>query len=160
MKDSFSSLAALMGEREAPAEETIRIGHIQVRYLVDGSGAGETGLYELRLPARSNVLPSYSNTRSGEILYVLEGRLCHSVEGLVRVLGPGDVAVVARGAVHGLSNPYEESVYALVVVTPDTGPQCFRDLAALVDSTGRADKGKVAEAMARHGLVPAPPRAA
>lgn len=144
-----------MNQQPTPAQEAIRIGMIEIRYLLDGSAAGHSGLFEMTLPPRANVPPAHSHPDADELLYVLQGRLRHSVDGAQRDLGPGDCAFTPRGAVHGFSNPFDETVRTLTVLTPDIGAGYFRDAAAVVNAGGPPDKARLLEVMTRHGLRPA-----
>jgi quercetin dioxygenase-like cupin family protein len=145
-----------MNQQQAGADDIIRIGQIEILYLVDGAGTGEPGMFEMTLPPRSNVPPAHSHSNAEEMLYVVEGRIRVSVDGVEHDLGPGDSAFTPRGAVHGFSNPFDEPVRTLTVLTPDIGAQYFRDAAAVVNAGGPPDKAKLVEVMSRHGLVPAP----
>jgi quercetin dioxygenase-like cupin family protein len=115
-------------------DATIRIGRIEVRHLVDGSGSGHKGLFEMRLPPNSSVPTERAHCDAEEMLYVLEGRLRHSIDGVERDLGPGDSAFKPRGAVHSFSNPFQETVRTLTVMAPDLGAKSFREAAAAVAS--------------------------
>lgn len=145
---------------DARDREVIRIGSIEIRYLVDGSEAGHSGLFEMTLPPRSNVPPPHSHADAEEVMHVLEGRLRYSVDGVERELGPGDFAFTPKGGVHGFSNPYDATVRTLTVLTPDIGAQYFRDVAAVVGAGGPPDRARMLEVMRRHGLVPAAPSGA
>jgi quercetin dioxygenase-like cupin family protein len=139
--------------------EIIRIGPIEIRYLVDGSRTGQSGVFEMDLPPGASVPPAYSHENSGGVLYVLEGRLRHSVDGVERDLGPGDCAITPRGVTHGFTNPFDATVRTLTVLTPDIGAQHFRDAAAAFDAGAGVDRAALAEVMRRHGLTLAAPRA-
>jgi quercetin dioxygenase-like cupin family protein len=144
-----------MNPQSTIPQEAIRIGRIEISYLVDGTGAGHSGLFEMTLPPNANVPPAHSHEDAEEVLYVLQGRLRHSVDGVERDLGPGDSAFTPKGAVHGFSNPFEETVRTLTVLTPDIGAQYFRDVAGVVNAGGPPDKAKLLEVMTRYGLAPA-----
>jgi quercetin dioxygenase-like cupin family protein len=146
-----------MAHDDSLPEAPIRIGSIQIRYLVDGSSTGSSGMFEMIVPPGSNAPPPHSHEGSDELLYVLEGRLRYSVNGVERDLGPGDSALTPRGSVHGFSNPFDETARTLTVLTPDIGAQYFRDAAEVVNAGGPPDKARLAEVMTRHGLVLAPP---
>lgn len=118
----------------ARVDATIRIGAIEVRHLVDGSGAGHKGLFEMRLPPNTSVPSEHAHCGAEEMLYVLEGRLRHSIGGVEQDLGPGDSAFKPRGAVHSFSNPFHETVRTLTVMAPDLGAQSFREAAAVIAS--------------------------
>lgn len=63
-----------------------------------------------------------------------------------------------RGSVHQFSNPHGQPARALIILTPDIGAQYFHDVAAVVSAGGPPDRVKLAEVMAKYGLVPAAPR--
>jgi quercetin dioxygenase-like cupin family protein len=142
-----------MREPDTAAEPPIRIGQIEIRYLVDGSATGQNGMFEMILPPGSNVPPPHSHPGSDELLYVVEGRLRHSVDGVERDLGPGESVFTRRGSVHGFSNPFAEPARTLTVLTPDIGAQYFRDAAEVANAGGPPDRARLAEVMTRHGLV-------
>lgn len=138
--------------------EVIRIGQMEIRYLVDGSAAGHSGMFEMTIPPNSNTPPPHSHSDNEEVLYVLEGTLRHTVDGVQRDLAPGDFAFTPRGGVHGFSNPFDQPVRALTVLTPDIGAQYFRDAGMVVNAGGPPDKVKLVEVMTRYGLkLCAPP---
>jgi quercetin dioxygenase-like cupin family protein len=76
---------------QSSGEEPIRIGQLQIRYLVDGvvSGAAN-GLFELTVPAGARVPPAHSHRDNEEIVYVLEGVLRYAVDDEVRDLASGE----------------------------------------------------------------------
>ena len=147
-----------LGNRES-TRETIQIGRLGIRYLIDGSASGGMGVFELSVPPDSNVPPPHSHTQSEECVYVLEGTLRYSVDGVVRDLRPGDWMSTPRGSVHGFSNPHDRIARALIVLTPDIGAQYFRDVAAVVQAAGPPDRAKLLEVMSRYGLKPGVPAA-
>ena len=135
--------------------EPVKIGQLEVRYLIDGTAEAGMGLFELTVPAGSNVPPPHSHTHNEECVYVLEGTLRYSVDGVTRDLRPGDWMRTPRGSVHGFSNPHHESARALIILTPDIGAQYFRDVANIVNASGPPNPTQLIAVMARYGLVPA-----
>jgi quercetin dioxygenase-like cupin family protein len=132
----------------------IRIGQLEIRYLVDGRLSGTaTGVFELTVEPGARVPPAHSHRDNEEIVYILEGRLRYSVDGETRDLGAGERMHTPRGAVHAFSNPHDERARALIMLTPDIGAQYFRDIAEIANAPGGPNPGKMAEVMARHGLV-------
>jgi quercetin dioxygenase-like cupin family protein len=129
--------------------ETIKIGQLEVKYLVDGAAKGGLGVFELTLPPGAMVPPAHSHTNNEECVYVLEGTLRYSVDAETRDLKPGDWMSTPPGAVHAFMNPGDVTARALVMLTPDIGAVYFREVAAAVP-----DKAKLMEVMKRHGLVP------
>jgi hypothetical protein len=92
-------------------------------------------------------------------VYALDGMLRYSVDGVVRDLTSGDWMFTPRGSVHHFSNPHDQVARALIILTPDIGPQYFRDIAAIVNAGGPPDRAKLLTVMSQYGLVlPAPPQ--
>lgn len=138
--------------------DVIKIGQLQIRYLIDGADHAGIGVFELTVPAGSNVPPPHSHTHNEECVYVLEGTLRYSVDNDMRDLRPGDWMRTPQGSVHGFSNPHAECARALIVLTPDIGAQYFRDVAQVVSTGGLPDLTQLLAVMTRYGLVPAPQR--
>ncbi len=142
------------------AQDVIRIGQLEIRYLQQAGTHCEMGCFELRVPPGSNVPPPHSHSANEELVYVLEGTLRYTVGGETRDLGPGDSMATPRGVVHGFSNPHAATARALVINTPDIGPQYFRDAAAIVNAGGPPDRARLVAVMQRYGLALAAPAAA
>ncbi|ALL71661.1 cupin (plasmid) [Paraburkholderia caribensis MBA4] len=137
--------------------EPINIGQLSIQYLIDGTATGGMGVFELTVAPGSQVPPPHSHARNEECVYVLEGILRYSVDGVVRDLAPGEWMFTPRGSVHHFSNPHNGTARALIVMTPDIGAQYFRDVGTIVNAGGPTDRGKLIGVMSRYGLVPAPP---
>ncbi|MBN3760536.1 cupin domain-containing protein [Burkholderia sp. Ac-20365] len=137
--------------------EPINIGQLSIQYLIDGTATGGMGVFELTVAPGSQVPPPHSHTRNEECVYVLEGLLRYSVDGVMRDLAPGEWMFTPRGSVHHFSNPHNDTARALIVLTPDIGVQYFRDVGAIVSTGGPPDLSKLIGVMSRYGLVPAPP---
>jgi uncharacterized cupin superfamily protein len=135
----------------------IHAGQLGIRYLVDGSGTGSLGLFELTVPPGSNVPPAHSHSNNEELVYVLEGTLRYRVGSEVRDLSPGETMHTPRGVVHAFSNPSDSTARALIILSPDIGAQYFRDVAEVVNTGHPPDKAALVAVMGRYGLVPAPP---
>ena len=138
--------------------EPIPVGQLIIQYLIDGTATGGMGVFELTVPPNSNVPPPHSHTRNEECVYVLDGVLRYSVDGVGRDLARGEWMFTPRGSVHHFSNPHGAPARALIVLTPDIGAQYFRDVGAIVNAGGPPDRAKLIGVMARYGLVPAPPQ--
>ncbi|QQX88336.1 cupin domain-containing protein [Cupriavidus necator] len=137
--------------------EPINIGQLSIQYLIDGTATGGMGVFELTVAPGSQVPPPHSHTHNEECVYVLEGILRYSVDGVVRDLVPGEWMFTPRGSVHHFSNPHNGTARALIVLTPDIGAQYFRDVGTIVSAGGPVDPSKLIDVMSRYGLVPAPP---
>src|SRR5947208_9993953 len=139
----------------------IRIGGLEIRYLIDGTvnGAG-LGVFELTVPPGARVPPAHSHRGNEEVVYILDGVLRYTVDDETRDLTQGQRMYTPRGSVHGFSNPHDSPARALVILTPDIGAQYFRDIAAVATAPGGPNPAKMAEVMTRYGLVLAPPKSA
>lgn len=140
-----------MQPTEQPA---IKVGQLEIRYLVDGTVAGSgVGMFELTVPAGARVPPPHSHRDNEEVVYVLEGTLRYRVDDEQRDLGPGERMYTPRGSVHAFSNPHGSTARALIILTPDIGAQYFRDVADIANAAGGPNPAKMAEMMARYGLT-------
>lgn len=137
--------------------DPIKAGQLEIRYLIDGAAQGGLGVFELTVPAGSNVPPPHSHTFNEECVYVLAGTLRYTVDGEARDLHAGDWMHTPKGSVHGFSNPHAATARALIVLTPDIGAQYFRDVADIVNAGGSPDRTRLLAVMAHYGLVPAAP---
>jgi len=135
----------------------IKVGQLGIHYLLDGSSNASMGMFELTVPAGSNVPPPHSHSNNEECLYVLSGTLRYTVGAEARDLTPGQGMRTPKGVPHGFSNPFSETARALVVLSPDVGAQYFRDVAEVINAGGPPDKAALVAAMAKYGLVVAAP---
>ena len=145
-----------------PADETIRLGPLVVRFLVVGENAtGSVAAFELSVPGGQRLAaPAHSHDGFEETIYGIEGVLTWTVDGRQIDVGPGQALCIPRGAVHRFDNNSGLDAKTLCVITPAViGPQYFRECAALMNEAagGPPDRAKMTEIMLRHGLTPAPP---
>jgi len=145
-----------------PADETIQLGPLAVRFLVTGEHAsGTVALFELSVPgAQRLAAPAHSHDGFEETVYGIEGVLTWTVDGRQVDVGPGEALCIPRGAVHRFDNNTASDVKALCAATPAAiGPEYFRECAEVMRAAagGPPDRLKLAEIMRRHGLTPAPP---
>jgi quercetin dioxygenase-like cupin family protein len=151
-----------------PADETIRLGPLSVRFLVTGEdSAGSIAAFELFVPAAARLMaPAHSHDHYEETVYGIAGVLTWTVDGKPIEVGPGQALCIPRGAGHRFDNTGSQDVKALCVITPAAiGPQYFRESAEVLNAAagGPPDRAKLAEIMKRHGLTLAsvqPPRQA
>ncbi|MBX3589494.1 MAG: cupin domain-containing protein [Burkholderiaceae bacterium] len=139
------------------SSDLIKVGQLEIRYLVDGSKSGGLGVFELVVPPGANVPPPHSHRHNEEFFYVVEGSLGYSVDGESRELAPGEWMSTPRGSVHAFRNTGTQTARALVVLTPDIGAQYFRDVAEVVNAGGPPDRAKLLDVMSRYGLAAAAP---
>ncbi|MGE5188949.1 MAG: cupin domain-containing protein [Gemmatimonadota bacterium] len=151
--------------RVNPSEETIRIGPLGIRFLLDGDESnGSVSVFELVVPAGQKLpAPSHRNDAYEETLYGIEGVLTWTVDGEPIAVGPGQALCIPRGSAHRFDNPGSADAKQLVVITPAImGAAYFREAAEAINAAaGRPpDRGKLTEIMRRHGMtVVAPPPA-
>ena len=140
--------------------EHIRIGQMDIRFLLEGSASGgSVAMFEFDVPADGRVPIAHSHDAYEETIYGLAGMLTWTVDGRVHNLSPGEVLCIPRGAVHRFDNTSGAAATMLAVVTPGVlNPDYFRELAALVGAAagGPPNLAAIAEVMRRHGLTPAP----
>jgi quercetin dioxygenase-like cupin family protein len=144
-----------------PAEETIRLGPLAVRFLVTGrQSSGSIAAFELTVPGRQRLAaPAHSHDKYEETIYGIDGVMTWTVNGTAFEVGPGQALCIPRGAVHRFDNNTAADVKALCLISPAAiGPEYFRESAALINAAagGPPDRIKMAEIMRRHGLTPAP----
>jgi quercetin dioxygenase-like cupin family protein len=140
--------------------EEIRLGGMAIRFRVEGDqSGGSVAVFEFDVPAGASVAAAHSHDGFEETIYGLEGVLTWTVEGTATDVGPGDVLVIPRGAVHQFVNAGDVDATALAIVTPGVlGPGFFREAAAVLAAAagGPPDLAAIAAVMRRHGLTPAP----
>jgi quercetin dioxygenase-like cupin family protein len=144
-----------------PAEETIRLGPLAVRFLVTGgNSSGSLAAFEMMVPGRQRLMaPAHSHDKYEETIYGIDGVLTWTVNGTRFEVGPGQALCIPRGAVHRFDNHGEADVKALCTISPAAiGPEFFRESAEVINAAtaGPPDRVKLAEIMRRHGLTPAP----
>jgi quercetin dioxygenase-like cupin family protein len=147
-----------------PAEETIAVGGLAVRFLLTGDdSSGSIATFEMTVPSGKRLpAPAHSHEHFEETIYGLSGVLALTVDGRTLAVGPGQAVGIPRGAVHRFDNDTTEEVKTLCVITPAAlGPPYFREMAELLQASagGPPDRAKVLEIMLRHGLKPAMPPA-
>jgi len=141
------------GAMEANKNNTVRIGQLELRFMVGEPGAT---VFEFTVPSHARVPAPHFHRDADELLYGLEGVLTVTVDGRKTELAAGDAVFIPRGSVHHHENPHEAQARALVAITPGTiGRAYFEELAEVVNVPGRPDLARVQEIMLRHGLVPA-----
>ena len=145
-----------------PAEETIHVGGLAIRFLLTSENStGSIAAFEMVVPGGQKLpAPTHSHDHYEETIYGVEGLLTLTVDGSQVELGPGQALCIPRGAIHRFDNNTKSDVKALCVITPAAlGPQYFREIAEELEaSAGRPpDRTKMMAIMLRHGLTPAPP---
>ena len=151
-----------MDLRVNPADETITLGPLGVRFLITGADSnGSVAAFELAVPAAERLAaPAHSHDHYEETIYGIDGVVTWTVDGVAIEVAPGQALCIPRGAVHRFDNLGARNAKALCVISPAAiGPEYFREAAAVIDAAagGPPDKAKLVEVMLRHGLTPAAP---
>ena len=113
----------------------------------------------MTVPPGARVPPAHSHGGNEEVVYVLDGVLRYTVDDETRDLTPGQRMYTPSGSVHDFGNPHDGTARALIILTPDIGLQCFRDVAEVAGAPGGPDPATMAAVMTRYGLVLAAPKA-
>ena len=147
--------------RVNPAEESIRVGPLTIRFLLTGDNSTSSiAAFEMTVPGAQRLpAPAHSHDHYEETIYGIDGELTWTVGGKQVDVGPGQALCIPRGAIHRFENNGTQDVKALCVITPAAiGPQFFREAAEVINAAagGPPDRVKMAEIMRRHGLTPAP----
>jgi len=145
-----------------PADETIRLGPLEVRFLLTGeNSAGHLAVFEVVVPGLQRLMgPAHSHDHYEETIYGIGGVLTWTVDGKQIEVGAGHALCIPRGAVHRFDNNAAQDAKVLCMVTPAAiGPQFFREVAEAMKASVDCppDRVKMMEIMLRHGLTPAPP---
>jgi quercetin dioxygenase-like cupin family protein len=138
--------------------ETIRVGSLSVRFVLDAeTSGGSATAFECEVPASAVMSAAHSHDGFAETNYGLAGVTTFTVDGELRELHPGEVVFIPRGAVHAFENRHDGDAKFLAVVTPGVfGPSYFNEIAAVLSAAGGPpDPAAIGEVMRRHGLTPA-----
>jgi quercetin dioxygenase-like cupin family protein len=142
-----------------PADETIALGPLAIRFLVAGEDSGgSVAAFELSVGAGQRLMaPAHSHDHYEETIYGLTGTLTWTVNGQPIEVGPGQALCIARGAVHRFDNLGSCEAKVLCVISPaEIGPQYFREVREVMEAAagGPPDRDRIVEVMRRHGLTP------
>jgi quercetin dioxygenase-like cupin family protein len=143
---------------ESTQKETITVGQLGVRFLVEAEDSnGTVAVFECDVPAEARMPAPHSHDAFEETVYGLQGVATFTVDGETIEIGPGDSVCIRRGVVHGFENRGREDVRFLAVASPGVlGPTYFHELAEVLAGGGPPNRAALVEVMLGHGLVPAP----
>ena len=110
-----------------PADETIRLGPLAVRFLVTGRRTpAEASRLSSDCPGRRRLAaPAHSHDQYEETIYGIGGVLTWTVNGSPFDVGAGQALCIPRGAVHRFDNHGDVDVRALCVITPAAMGRCI-----------------------------------
>jgi quercetin dioxygenase-like cupin family protein len=142
-------------------EETINVGALSVRFLVEAADSnGTASVFECFVPANARMPAPHSHNGFEETIYGLEGVSAWTIDRETVEIGPGEAVCVSRGQIHGFDNRGSVDAKFLAIATPAVfGPSYFREVGEVLaaSSGGPPDLAAIGEVMRRHGLTPAPP---
>jgi mannose-6-phosphate isomerase-like protein (cupin superfamily) len=128
------------------------LGSIGVRFMVDGSEAGERfSLVEHPMSPRALAAPLHRHTREDEYSYILEGRMGALLGDEVVEAGPGDLVFKPRNQWHTFWNAGDEPCRILEIISPAGFEDFFAELVAMGGVAG-ADPAALARLNERYGL--------
>ena len=107
-------------------QQVVKVGQLEIRYLVEGAQEGGLGVFEMKVPAGAHVPPPHSHRDNEECVYVLEGTLRYTVDEQTRDLKPRDWISTPRGSVPHFSNPAAAPPRRLVLLPPALVAPYFR----------------------------------
>jgi quercetin dioxygenase-like cupin family protein len=143
------------------ARETITVGQLGVRFLVEaGDSNGTAAVFECYVPANAKMPAPHSHDAFEETIYGLEGVSTWTIGGETIEIGPGEAVCVARGAPHGFENRGSTDATFLAIATPGVfGPAYFHEVGDVLAASagGPPDRAALIEVMLRHGLTLAQP---
>src|SRR5664280_3602113 len=115
-------------------QEVIRIGQIEVRYLLEGTDTnGTLALFECTIPPNVRVPAPHRHEAYDETIWGITGTCTFVVEVRELALAPGQALFISRGAAHQFVNRGSETVRFLAAVTPGVlSPDYFREVGAVV----------------------------
>jgi quercetin dioxygenase-like cupin family protein len=149
---------------QATSDETITVGALSVRFLVDATASnGSASVFECYVPAGSRMPAPHSHDGFEETIYGLEGTTTWTINGETVDVGPGQAVCVQRGQIHGFENRGDVDATFLAIASPALfGAAYFREMHEVLAANGGGPPDLVAigEVMRRHGVTPAPPSAA
>ena len=128
------------------------LGSIGVRFMVDGSEAGERfSLVEHPMSPRALAAPLHLHTREDEYSFVLEGRMGALLGDEVVEAGPGDLVFKPRHQWHTFWNAGDEPCRILEIISPAGFERFFRELVDMGGVT-QADPEAFEQLRERYGL--------
>ena len=138
----------------ASLQEVIRIGQIEIRYLLEGADTnGALAVFEAVVPPNARVPAPHRHVTYDETICELAGTCVFTVEGRELALAPSQALFIPRGAAHGFVNRGTVPARFFATVTPGVlRSDFFREVAAVVNAGGPPDQKRIAEIMQRHGL--------
>src|SRR4051812_48260818 len=118
----------------AQPKQTIQIGQMQIRFLLDGEDTNNgLVMFEFLIPEGAKVPMPHYHKEVDEVVYGLEGITTTMVDGKTIEIRAGDQVFIPKGSVHHHDNRHVGVAKSLVILTPATiGPAYFSELSDLI----------------------------
>jgi quercetin dioxygenase-like cupin family protein len=141
-------------------KERINVGQIIIDFLLEAADTnGSAAMFEFTVPVGAKVPIPHYHENYDETIYGLSGILTFTVDDKIIDIAPGETYFIPRGAVHGFDNLKQSDARGLAVITPALlGPIFFKEAGEIVNAGGPPDLKKLGMVMAKHGLIPVPPK--
>lgn len=141
------------------SKETIQIGQLELRFLLDGDDTNmELVMFEFVIPAGAKVPIPHYHRDVDEVIYGLEGITTTTIDGKKVEINAGDRLFIPRGAVHYHDNDTQQIAKSLIIMTPASiGPAYFREMSELIKPGIPPNPKQAGEVMVRYGLIPVAP---
>jgi mannose-6-phosphate isomerase-like protein (cupin superfamily) len=128
------------------------LGSIGVRFMIDGSEAGERfSLVEHPMAPRALAAPLHRHNNEDEYSYVLEGRMGALLGDEVLEAGPGDLVFKPREQWHTFWNAGDEPCRILEIISPAGFEHFFEELSDMGGAM-EADPEEMADLCRRFAL--------
>src|SRR4051794_35849003 len=110
----------------------IQLGDLTIQFLVEGHESnGSVSIFRCDFPSGARVPLPHSHDSFEETVYGLEGETTWTVDGRPNKIGPGDIVLIPRGAVHGFEVTGDGDAALICIATPGVfGADYFREMAA------------------------------
>ncbi len=139
----------------ADAGETLWLGGMGVRFLLDGARTGgRFSLVEHPIRPRALAAPVHTHAHEDEYSFVLEGQVGVQLGDQTFIAGPGALVVKPRGVPHAFWNAGDAPARVLELISPSGFEQYFADLAPVLPPAVPApDFAGIAAVQARYGIT-------
>ncbi len=133
--------------------ETVQLGGMGVRFMVDGDeSGGGFSLVEHPIAPHALCAPMHRHANEDEYSYVLEGRMGAKLGDDVVFAEAGDLVFKPRNQWHTFWNPGDEPARVLEIISPAGFENYFRELAKMLAEGASLDPEEMGEFMAGYGF--------
>ena len=138
-------------------KDPIPLGGMTIQFLVEGEDSnGSVSVFRCDVPPGGRPAAPHSHDAFEETVYGLKGEITWTIDGEPAVIGPGDVVLIPRGAVHGFEVTGDDDASMLCIASPGVfGAAYFREMADVLGAGEPPDVQALIAIMKRHGLTPA-----